>query len=92
VKRKPGRPPGSKNKKPAQSAKAAPAKAVPATPAKAAKAVKAVKSSAPKSVSSGSPSNDIVEYRRLVIKLGLARATELLGLVRRQLDSLIAGE
>ena len=87
VKRKPGRPPGSKNKKPAQSAKAAPAKAAPAkaAPAKAAKAAP----SAPKAAAPAA--SDVVEFRRLVIQLGVARSTELLALVRRQIDNLIAG-
>jgi pyruvate/2-oxoglutarate dehydrogenase complex dihydrolipoamide acyltransferase (E2) component len=93
VKRKPGRPPGSKNKKPAESAKATPAKAAPAkaAPAKAApaKAAKPAAASAPKAAAPAT--NDAVEFRRLVIKLGVARATELLALVRRQIDNLIAG-
>jgi 3-oxoacyl-ACP reductase-like protein len=82
VKRKPGRPPGSKNKKPAKSAKAAAAKAAPAKAAKPA-------TSAPKAAAPAT--NDVVEFRRLVIKLGVARSTELLALVRRQIDNLIAG-
>jgi 3-oxoacyl-ACP reductase-like protein len=82
VKRKPGRPPGSKNKKPAQSAKATPAKAAPA------KAAKPAAASAPKAAAAA---NDVVEFRQLVLKLGVARSTELLALVRRQIDNLIAG-
>ena len=80
VKRKPGRPPGSKNKKPAQSAKSAPAKAAPAKAAKAAP-----------SAAAAPAAGDVVEFRRLVIQLGVARSTELLALVRRQIDNLIAG-
>lgn len=108
VKRKPGRPAGSKNKKPSAKAVAAVASAAPAAAVtksnkiskvgkstKATKATKATRAAKASKSAHAAPvvvsTNDVVEFRRLALRIGLPRAAELLTAVRRQLDALIAG-